>query len=344
MSVDPKRKLSWSRIELLHQCPQKYAYKYEENIVGGQVYEYETADCEKATLAYSYDYALAFGTAWHAALASIYDGTAFVPVHCPCVDTCEFCERLAFSDGPKEGFVNGRWMYKCIAQFLLYYPWEPDPVTEKRNARTRAVGVALIHAYLDKWKRESFDVVAVEQEFEIPFQTQKPYTPDSNVNVILETEFTYVGVIDLLTRRPEGISPWDHKTTSYFGEIFDKGFKLSGQFTGYIEATALCTNEPVASATANGTKVSKNVDEDSFARLETYRTPAEREAWYQSVRDDWDLIQLYRSRGRWPRHAPTSCFAFNRTCEYYSLCASGPCGQVNEDLKRSNYVKLPPRD
>src|SRR6266478_5806550 len=161
-------RLSWSRVDTFHLCPQKYAYRYEENLSGGTVVPYEGADGEAKTLVYAYVYPLAFGSGLHAALATIYDGTAFEPVHCPCEDTCEFCERLFAKQGAKPTY-RGRWMYKCIAQFLLHYPWDPDPVTSPREPRTRARGVALIHAYLEHWKREAFKVEAVEQEFELPF-------------------------------------------------------------------------------------------------------------------------------------------------------------------------------
>ena len=323
-AATPRGRMSWSRIETLHTCPQKYKYRYEEGLIGGRVHEYENNEGVTVKVAYAYDYAMQFGSALHAALATIYDGTAFEAVHCPCEDSCDFCERLIFAEGPREGFVNGRWMYKCLAAFLIHYPWEPGvaDARDKRNPRKRDVGVRLIHAYLERWRREDFEVLAVEQEFELTFE-----------------EFDYIGIMDLLIRKAGAVSPWDHKSTSIFGAQFDNQFKLSGQFTGYIEGAELCTKSPVASATANGLHVAMNVDtEDSFKRLETYRDTLDREVWRQSVQDDWSLIKQYRESGRWPRHAPTSCYSFNRLCEYYALCESGPAGHENNDLKRNNYI------
>src|SRR5947207_13064068 len=107
---DPIERLSWSRVDLLHLCPQKYAYTYEEGLSGGTRTDYTGVDGEAKSVIISYVYPLDFGSALHAALASIYDGSAFQAVHCPCEDTCEFCERLFASQGPKEGFYRGRWM------------------------------------------------------------------------------------------------------------------------------------------------------------------------------------------------------------------------------------------
>jgi len=276
-------------------------------------------------------------------------------VHCPCEDTCEFCERL-YAKLPRTESYRGRWMYKCIAQFLLHYPWDPDPVDFPREPRTRERGVALIHAYLDHWKRENFKVEAVEQEFEIPFLSDKckhcgnelihayhiggsgrlpahPFEPT--------VDFIYVGIIDLLARDASGaLAPWDHKHTKWFGDMFDLQFRLSGQFTGYIEAAEAVMQEPVTRAWANGMRITTHTPEGSdFKRIETFRTPEDRERWREEIREVYHLIQRYRALGRWPRHAPTACFAFNTRCEFYSLCASGAAAA--EDIKRSSFVKVP---
>jgi PD-(D/E)XK nuclease superfamily len=338
MASEPDR-LSWSRADTLHLCQKKYYHRYEEGITGGKVVEYTGADGEAKTLVYSYVYPLAFGSGLHAALATIYSGTAFDYVHCPCADTCQFCERNVAALGPKEGFYRGRWQYRCLAEFLLLFPWdpEPDPGTGKtREPRTREKGVAMIHTYLDRWIRppnqDKFKVEYVEQEFEIPFH-------DEQGNL----EFIYVGVIDMVARETDGeLVPWDHKHTKWFGDQFEQQFMLSGQFTGYIEGLALATGENVTHATANAMRVTTHAPEPrDYDRIHTYRTPEDRELWRREIRDVYQTIKARRASGFWPRSAPTACFAYNTRCEYFDLCqkaAGNP--QDLADFKAKNFVKV----
>src|SRR4030095_6104988 len=194
---DPLVQLSASRVDTFNLCPRKYYYKYELNL---------------APVEESIDLPIRFGDAIHRALATLYLGTAFDHVQCPCESFCDFCKA--------------RPVQRIAATFLEYYPADPDDI---RDPRTRLRGLELLAAYLGKWRRDPFRVIAVE----VPFELQ------------LDTHLTYVGKMDLLVEQDGIVRPLDHKTTSRTGYLFDAQFKLSVQLTGYVVTAAVINGQPV---------------------------------------------------------------------------------------------------
>lgn len=279
--------LDASKKDLLNLCPRKFYYRHELNLVPKS--QGSIADFANPAQ---------YGTAIHAGLAALYEGHGHDLVTCPCLDFagCEFCwgERIP----------------RLAAQFLLNYPVDPPP--DDRDPRTRARGLEILTAYVEKYKRESFEVVAVEVPFELEF--------DGLDGKLL---FTYIGRIDLLVRENGKLIPWDHKSTSRYGEAFQTQFKLSGQVTGYMRSTHEITEEPCFEAAINAIRVTTRITDESFMRLTTTRTPYEFDEWEEELREAFERIQRYRAASFWPKSSPFACSAYQRVCEYYGLCAAG---------------------
>lgn len=291
-------RLSASRVDCFHLCPRRYYYRYELSL----------APTETTT-----DLPILFGEAIHRSLASFYLGNAFDEVPCPCMSTphtpCDFC--------------RGHPIQRIAALFLATYPHDPDDI---RDPRTRLRGLQLLAAYLNKWRREPFRVLAVEVPFEIE----------------LEPDLQYVGKIDLLAEQDGLAYPLDHKTTSRTGYLFDAQFKLSVQITGYVVIASVITGQPIHKATINSIRVSGKIDpDDSFARLDTSRTPEDIAEWERGIRDVHRLITEFREHG-FPKAAPYACVAYNRLCEYYQLCTAGAA--TREHLLRTAYTARPEYD
>jgi hypothetical protein len=286
--------LDASKVDLFHLCPRKYYYRMELGLIPKMQDEYRIEQ---------FTGPLYFGTAIHEALAVMYRGEGFTPSYCPCptFTGCEFCK--------------GNKIPRMAAVFLTHYP--ANPANEK-DARTRGRGIEILHEYLDKWRTDSFEVIAVEIPFEIPFY-------DDDKSSIL---FKYIGRIDILTRDFGKLKPWDHKTTSRFGEMFLSGFKLSTQCTGYIKATSLVTNEKIYEMDINAIRVTTKITEESFLRFTTTRDEEDLKAWEQEVLDAFKDIRSRRLSGVWPKHS-YACTAYNRLCEYYPICS------VNGDAKEN---------
>lgn len=296
--------LDASKKDLLNLCPRKFFYRHELGLIPkgtGSLQDYANA--------------AQYGVAIHAGLATLYDGNGHDLVTCPCPDMegCEFC--------------HGDRIPRMAAQFLIHYPCDP-PVDDK-DPRTRARGIEILYAYLEKYRREIFQVEAVEVPFELEFF-------DDNGKLL----FKYVGRIDLLARENGKLSPWDHKSTSRFGEMFQIQWKLSGQVTGYIRSTHEITHESCDEGTVNAIRVTTKITDESFMRITTRRTPDEFLEWEAELREAFHRIQDYRAKNFWPKYAPFCCSAYNKVCEYYALCASGD-PQTRQNIIASHYEVRP---
>jgi PD-(D/E)XK nuclease superfamily len=287
-------RLSASRIDCFNLCPRKFQYKYEMNL---------------APVDEGVDRPIMFGDAMHRALATLYLGTAFDHVQCPCGTFCDFCKA--------------RPIQRIAAEFLEHYPTDPD---DTRDPRTRIRGLELLAAYLNKWKREPFRVLAVE----VPFSLQP------------EPELEYVGKMDLLVEENGLVLPIDTKTTSRTGYLFDAQFKLSVQITGYVVIASVITGQPVHQAIINGIRVSGKIEPDTtFFRQHTSRTPEDIAEWEEHIRDIHRLILQFRE-SRFPKAAPYACVAYNRLCEFYQLCTSGAA--TRQTLLETAYKPRPEYD
>jgi hypothetical protein len=289
--------LDSSKVDLLHMCPQKFFWRHELGLVPiGQEGDFANP--------------MQFGFALHKALESLYNDSGFsedVTCPCPTFHGCEICD--------------GKAVPRFVAQFLINYPEDPS---DEKDPRTRARGLEILYQYIEKWRSDQFEAIAVEVPFTIPFK-----------------EFNFIGRIDLVGRWKDSgrIFPNDHKSTTRFGDLFDQQFKLSLQMSGYIVALEEITREPVDEAQINAIRVTSKIDDDSFRRLTTSRTPEEKRRWRQEVEEAFQQIKHFRSINFWPRHAPFACSAYFRKCEYYSLCISGE--QTQRDLIQTAFEVKP---
>jgi hypothetical protein len=256
--------------------------------------------------------ALMFGGAIHSALETLYRGTAFNQAACPLHDATGICARC-----------RGGQIPNISAVFLTNYADDPE---DPKEVRTVDRGLDILAQYLGKWRREPFRVIYVEEPFELPMRADG-------------FSFIYTGRMDLIVEQDGVIFPIDHKTTTRFGQVFDTSFKLSGQFTGYMRAAERKTGQPVFTALANAIRITTKVDDSSFARIFTQRTPEEFGLWEEETADTARQILNMRSARFWPRNAPFACGAYNRVCDYYPLCISA--AQTRETLKRSAYEVVP---
>lgn len=304
-AVDKELQGEWldaSKIETLNLCPRKYFYRHISHLVPkGEI-----------------STALSFGQAWHQALACWYLGQGALRVTCPCpsMQGCEWCA--------------GNQIPQMLALFLLYYPSDPE---DPKDPRTQEMGVRMIKAYLAKWQRESFEVIGAEVPFILPFY--KPCIICRGMRILANgvpcmhceatgkiVDFYYVGKIDLIILEDGQVKVIDHKTTTRFGMQFEQQFKLSIQFSGYMRAIGEIMGLTVNEGMINAARITSKIDEDSFLRLSTTRTEADFFEWECEVHEAIASLRRYAAQNFYPKHAPFSCSAYNRTCEYYNLCTA----------------------
>jgi len=257
------------------------------------------------------DNPLLFGGALHRALETLYRGTAFDKVACP-LGPCVRC--------------RGDEIPRISATFLTAYSDDP---TDPKEIRTVDRGLDLLVQYLNKWKREPFKIVGVE----CPFELQRRADGDHDV-----ISFKYIGRIDLIINWGDVWMTVDHKSTTRFGLLFDSSFKLSGQFTGYMLGATAITGHEVTNAMANALRITTKIDDSSFARIFTTRTPEEFEVWEQQIKTQVAQIHAMRRTGFFPKAAPFACGAYNRICEYYPLCVAS--SEQRKTLIESSYERV----
>jgi hypothetical protein len=229
------------------------------------------------------EFALQFGIAIHKGLETIYNGSYNKPAA-----NHDGITRLTYQQA-----------------FLDSYPEEPE-----KGPRTKATGLMLLTAYIQKWQNEPFDVLGVEVPFAMPFNDAQG-----------KLDFYVVGRMDLVIKWNDDVMPVDHKTTRYFGDHFELGFKVDLQPTIYIIATQ-SGDKQATKAVINAIRVNEKISDDSFVRKITTRTPEELATAKREIVRHVKNIRMCAEREFYPRHGPQACFAYNRTCEYYSLCVA----------------------
>lgn len=200
---------------------------------------------------------------------------------------------------------------------------------EESNVEPEEVSALLkaVEESCDYWRAEDencLEVLAVEQPFAYELFS------DDSVRIILS------GKIDLLVNF-NGIGrnssyqglPIDHKTYSRDSTVLRK----SNQFINYCAAVG--SNYLVVNRI--GLQKTKS-SEERFKRLPLSYDPIYIQDWKNNLIHM--ILQEYLScvaEGHWPEK-PTSCFKFNRICEYYNICDSS--GQDAKDNKLENEFVL----
>ena len=95
---------------------------------------------------------------------------------------------------------------------------------ESDDKRTTVVGKKLLELYFDKYRSQSFKLLASELKFTIP---------------IFEGKYNLIGRIDKIIDWDGPLYVVDHKTTSRLGYEFFYTIKPNAQFTGYCYAAKM---------------------------------------------------------------------------------------------------------
>lgn len=206
-----------------------------------------------------------------------------------------------------------------------------DP--ENSNANPDDVNLVLnaVEESCDLWRAEDENLIihAVESPFDYLLYE------DEYVRIIIS------GKIDLLCDIPPlgrnaGYSniPFDHKT---YGREFPT-YRLSNQFTNYVIATD--SNYLIV----NKIGLQKTLKpEEKHKRIPLSYDPLVKQQWKDNIIAM--VLQEYVTcvtENKWTMNF-TSCYKFNRLCEYYEVCDSS-----GEDAKlfklSNNYIEAEPYD
>ena len=260
---------------------------------------------------------LIFGSAFHAAVASIYSGGSRESAH------------TAFLDEVRRAGPDT-------------LPLSADS-TEKRSVER---GLYLIDAYIEKWAAQD-----VNWEDVLRPDTAEPYVEMGFAVFLMNWQSTpvmYVGKVDRIRRnRVDGqLYNWETKTTGSAVSYYVQQTRPNHQITGYkwacqeflklnIAGTILdvihVSDRKIGGKFVNGIDIEKD-----FARVETRRSTTDVEEFLFDVRALATRYLALQDAGerRWSRNAPAACYMYGG-CHFRDLCNSN----LNPQIMANKYRK-----
>jgi hypothetical protein len=201
---------------------------------------------------------------------------------------------------------------------------------DEDDARTQERGIALFHAWLEKWQHEPFKLVRGPDG--------KPYTEKRFSIHLFDYRghpVLYSGTIDYITEAGGRIYIPDVKTTRRSLSSFQKSMRPNHALTGYYVGAKTILGDRVFAVGYDAIFISERkpnpkkggwwafgIDiEKDFMRSFTTRSQTDVDVWYDLVCEDtMDLIRCMESgREPWSMNAPTACWRYGR-CEYLDIC------------------------
>jgi hypothetical protein len=231
----------------------------------------------------------------------------------------------------KEGIHYNDRMHACI-QRMRAVASDPDQCALGENEAKRVFGAVEESCDFWRFEDEQMEILEVERSF---------------LRLIYEDEFVRIfvsGKIDLLVNI-KGIGraasynglPIDHKTYSRDFEVP----RLSNQFQNYCDAVG--SNYLVVNRIGLHDPDAKKpkTAEEKFKRVPLSYDPMLLADWRANLIDG--ILNEYMdcvARGIW-RMNFTSCFKFNRRCEYYEICETSGADNKLYKLEQGFMVANP---
>ena len=266
---------------------------------------------------------LAFGSAFHEGIAEFYR-------HLP------FVSRPDALQHGKLGFVNE--LKKRDSHLPL--------ALESEERRSIERGIALLEAYVERWKGEIYEAV-------LRPDTNEPYVEIGFSIYLMDwhgVPVIYVGRLDSIRRnRVDGqLYNFELKTTTRGLSQFIKQVRPNHQITGYHLAVRELLKQKVVGTVWDAVFVSdrkpdvkgdqwkqSGIDiEKDFARQETRRSDVDIDEFLFDITSmATEFLRLRDDKlKRWIRSAPTACHMYGG-CQFRDLCSTN----LNEAFKKSKF-------
>lgn len=255
---------------------------------------------------------LVFGGAWHAAMDAVW---------------------LSLTDGESRDHAVDAGYAAFVAHWIaegLPPPSDIDYEMEKAMApRTPGNALDMIAAYVETRHRaitQDFQLQACEQPFLVPLDRRQP-------------DLAYIGKIDKVVLRDGRVGGIEHKTTtsykagngsSKFRAGFLESFSPNSQVDGYLYALHLMFPDQVFGVWVDAALVHRTEQSFTFIPVERQLRQLdlwlwEARAWIQRLEADVEAASEASPNDPYLPAFPKntqSCFDFNATCPYLTLCKS----------------------
>lgn len=223
------------------------------------------------------------------------------------------------------------------AAVLLRQHFEANPQPEmggkgKPEWRTLARAMQAMAAYNEAYPAESWEVLGVEEPFEV---TLGEFFPNGTDELSPWVTVKFRGIRDLRVRWHDSIWVVDHKTTTEWSDLTADEGKASFQFMGYAWVERLLmglsarTLDRIGGVIGNylvarqpyseGYKPNaRSLPRDQFERVTYPFSDAQLDKWHGRAMRLAQGIWRAWSASEWDQHS-TACAHWGR-CEYYQLC------------------------
>ena len=252
---------------------------------------------------------LIFGTAFHAAVAAVYEG------------------------GDDAQATNARARRAFLDEVRAAGPDTLPLSADSDEKRSVERGLYLIDAYIDKWRAQD----ALWENVYRP-DTGEAYIEMGFAAYLMEWHgrpVLYVGKIDRIRRnRVDGqLYNWETKTTGSNIYYYLEQTRPNHQITGYAWAAQELLNLKIAGTIWDiihvsdrkiGGKFPNGIDpEKDFGRVETRRSATDIQEFLYDLREiTTHYLDLKASpKARWHRNAPAACYMYGG-CHFKDICNS----------------------
>jgi len=148
-------------------------------------------------------------------------------------------------------------------------------------------------------------------------------------DMVIDDEIRYIGTVDGLSERTEGIRLEENKTASRLDEAWRDSFQVKFQPTGYTVAARLLTGRTdIEKTKIIGVKLKQTRSMEDMLSFEVYRDNDAIRNWYNFIRY---IHRLTLEFERNPLDAPQfthSCNRYSRPCGFIDLCSASPDDQL----------------
>lgn len=295
-----------SKLNCLKECPRKYYYRH--------VLCWAPNGKKSA--------ALAFGSAWHAAMDAVWSQLDLAP-NLP-VDEVVDTAMKAFGNSWTE---DGYPMEDSEPFGISMSDLEP---------RTPFNAMEMLFNYIDR-RRDLMDkaeLLYIERPFIVPLSA--------------DLSTLYIGKLDKTIRFEGGISVVEHKTTSMYSKAsgirpsFLDSFSPNSQVDGYLHALKMLHGEEAKSVLVDVALVHKHVH-DAFAIQPVRKVKSAMDEFIADAQYWIGQVQRFTEEGYWPKNT-NSCWNYNMVCPYADLCKGRDFNKIQEDYEPRYEGQVPGED
>ena len=146
---------------------------------------------------------------------------------------------------------------------------------------------------------------------------------------ILGWRIIYIGRIDYLCERAEGLFVYDYKTTSVLGENFWLDKSIDESQRGYCWAIKQSLGIEPCGYIIRALAFRKPTRTGTCIEFETQRffikePPGQLNQWYQNMMSQVEVFLWHHQRGKFPFFHKACMTRYNKPCEFWEMCNTNP--------------------